>query len=46
MIKQPKYEPLKMGDPVFASNYGKRCKRYDKWLFNKQLEERRKNLTK
>jgi hypothetical protein len=40
-MRRPKYEPLRMGDPVFASNYGKRWMKYDKWLFNKQLDERR-----
>ena len=38
-MKQPKYEPLKMGDRVFANNYGKRCMQYYKWLFNKQRNE-------
>ena len=45
-MKQPKYEPLKMGNKEFADNYGKRCMKYDKLKFNKELEERRKLIKK
>jgi hypothetical protein len=31
-MKPPKYEPLKMGDRKFANDYGKKWKRYDKYL--------------
>jgi hypothetical protein len=35
-MKAPKYEPLKMGDRKFANEYGKKCKRYDKYLAKKK----------
>lgn len=34
-MKEPKYEPLRMSNPEFANEYGRKCKKYDKY---KQLE--------
>lgn len=42
-MKPPKYNPVKMGDPVFANAYGNQMLRYRKWLEKKQIEINRKN---
>ena len=42
-MKAPTYNPIKMGDPVFAKEYGKKMLRYRKHLEKKQIEENRKN---
>jgi len=41
-MKAPTYNPIKMGDPVFANTYGKKMLRYRKRLEKKQIEENRK----
>jgi len=33
-MKQPKYEPLKMGEKRFADNYGKKWMKFEKWKQN------------
>jgi|Laugrespbdmm15dd_1035085.scaffolds.fasta_scaffold101831_2 hypothetical protein len=42
-MKAPTYNPIKMGDPVFANTYGKKMLRYRKSLEKKRIEENRKN---
>lgn len=42
-MKIPTYNPIRMGDQVFANEYGKKMLRYRKSLEKKQIEENRKN---
>jgi len=42
-MKIPTYNPIRMGDPVFANEYGKKMLRYRKSLEKKQIEENRNN---
>jgi hypothetical protein len=42
-MKIPTYNPIRMGDPVFANEYGKKMLHYRKSLEKKQIEENRKN---
>ena len=33
-MKAPKYEPLKMGEKIFADSYGKKLMKFEKWKQN------------